>query len=156
VNRIVLIAIVWTRHRPYTSASTSVSTALYNIMASAVHAGSSSYPPPPETYAQNSINPTMNGVHASHSALNSFDGSHSITSTPTPTPPASRHQPNMPYNAAYGHMIGGHNQQNTPRQYHDLKPNVRLQQYPPGQKPQIYTVCMPVETVLPLLMSADT
>ena len=116
---------------------------LCSTMASAIQAGSPTYPPPP-TFSHNSTEPTMNGVHHSHSALNSFDGPHSMASTPTPTPPASRHQPNIPYHAPYANMNGTHSQQHTPRHYHDLKPNVPQQHYAPGQHPQIYTVCLPL------------
>ncbi|KAL6719761.1 transcriptional regulator swi6 [Lecanora helva] len=107
-------------------------------MGPAMHAASPSYPPPPNFY-QNNADIVMNGVQQSHSALNSFDGPHSMASTPTPTPPTSRHQQNAPYNPPYGQMNGSFGQQNTPRPFNDLKHNVHQQQYPPGQKPQIYT-----------------
>lgn len=112
-------------------------------MASVVHAASPTYPPPP-SFSQNSTESSMNSIYPSHSALNSFDGPQSVASTPTPTPPASRHQNIMPYNTStYGQINGNHSQQSTPRHYHDLKPSVQQQQYPSGQKPQIYTVRLP-------------
>ncbi|KAK4691162.1 regulatory protein SWI6, partial [Lecanoromycetidae sp. Uapishka_2] len=108
-------------------------------MASAVHAASPSYPPPP-TFSQESTGSSINGMHLQHSALNSFDGPQSIASTPTPTPPASRHQQIMPYGTSnYGQANGTQSQQSTPRHYQDLKPSVQQQHYAPGQKPQIYT-----------------
>lgn len=113
---------------------------LYHIMASAVHAPSPSYPPPP-TYSQNNTDGVVNGINHSHSAFNSFDGAQSVASTPTPTPPASRHQQIMPQSMPnYGQANGIYGQQTTPRHLHDSKPIVQQQQYPPGQKPQIYTV----------------
>ena len=112
-------------------------------MASAVHAASPSYPPPP-SFSQNSTEFSMNSIYPSHSALNSFDGPQSVASTPTPTPPASRHQNIMPYSTSnYSQMNGNHSQESTPRYYHDQKPSVQQLQYPPGQKPQIYTVRLP-------------
>ena len=117
---------------------------LYNTMASAVHAPSPSYPPPP-TYSQNSTDGVANGINHSHAAFNSFDAAQSVASTPTPTPPTSRHQQIMPHGiSSYGHANGTYSQQTTPRHHHDPKPMVQQQQYPPGQKPQIYTVWLPI------------
>lgn len=103
-------------------------------MASTFHASSSNYPPPP-TYSQETTDSAMNGINHSQSALNSFDGRQSIGSTPTPTPPTSRHQPNGPYNMSnYPPMNGAYSQIGTPRKM------AQQQYYPPGQKPEIYTV----------------
>ena len=116
---------------------------LYHIMASVVHATSTSYPPPP-TYPQNSADGLVNGINHSHSAFNSFDGAQSVASTPTPTPPASRHQQIMPHGIPnYGQANGTYSQQTTPRHRNDPKPMIQQQHYPPGQKPQIYTVGLP-------------
>ena len=113
---------------------------LYHIMASAVHAPSPSYPPPP-AYSQTTTDAVVNGVNRSHSAFNSFDGAPSVASTPTPTPPASRHQQIMPHGMpSYSQSNGTYSQQTTPRHHHELKPMIQQQHYPPGQRPQIYTV----------------
>lgn len=120
---------------------------LYHIMASVVHAASPSYPPPP-TYTQNSTDGMVNGINHSHSAFNSFDGAQSVASTPTPTPPASRHQQIMPHGIPnYGQANGTYSQQTTPRHRNDPKPMIQQQHYPPGQKPQIYTVGLPHMTL---------
>ena len=120
---------------------------LYHIMASAVHAPSPSYPPPP-TYSQNSTDGMVNGINHSHSAFNSFDGAQSVASTPTPTPPASRHQHIMPHSVPnYGQANGIYSQQTTPRHHTDPKPMIQQQHYPPGHKPQIYTVRLPRVTL---------
>ena len=103
-------------------------------MASTFHAGSSSYPPPP-TFSQDSADNVMNGIGHSQSTLNSFDGRQSIASTPTPTPPTSRHQQNGPYSMPnYASMNGTYNHITTPKK---MAPQ---QNYSSGQKPEIYTV----------------
>lgn len=113
---------------------------LYHIMASAVHAASPSYPPP-STYSQNNTDRVVNGINHSHSVFNSFDGAQSVASTPTPTPPASRHQQIMPHGIpSYAQTNGTYGHQTTPRHPHEPKPMIQQQHYPPGQKPQIYTV----------------
>lgn len=128
---------------PPSSILVSCNPGLYNIMASAVHAASPSYPPPPN-YSQTSTDGAVNGINHSHPVFNSFDGAQSVASTPTPTPPNSRHQPIMPHSIpSYGQANGTYSQQTTPRHHHDSKPMVQQQHYPPGQKPQIYTVCLP-------------
>ena len=116
---------------------------LYHFMASVAHAASPSYPPPP-TYSHNSTDGIVNGINHSHSTFNSFDGARSLASTPTPTPPASRHQQIMPHGISnYGQANGTYSQQSTPRHHNDPKPMIQQQHYPPSQKPQIYTVRLP-------------
>lgn len=114
--------------------SQSLPTPLLSSMASTFHAGSSSYPPPP-TFSQESAETAMNGIGHSQSALNSFDGRQSLASTPTPTPPTSRHQQNGPYSMpTYAPMNGTYGQMATPKRLS------QQQHYIPVQKPEIYTV----------------
>ena len=113
-------------------------------MASAIHAASTSYPP--LSFSQNSTDSSMNGMHLSQSGLNSFEAPQSVASTPTPTPPASRgHAQILPYNMSnYGPPNGLHPRHSAQRSFGDPMGNVPQQQYPPGHKPQIYTVWLPM------------
>lgn len=81
----------------------------------------------------------MNGIHFSQTPLNSFEASQSVASTPTATPPASRHQHIMPLNMANFASNGHHLQPATPRGL-DVNSGAPQQRYAPGYNPQIYTV----------------
>lgn len=117
-------------------------------MASAIYAASSSYPPPP-TFSQENTESVINGIHSSQSAINSFNGAYGDASTPTPTPPASRHQNLMPHSVPnYGQANGTYSQQSTPRHQNERKPTGQPQHYPPGQKLQIYTVWLPMIVIV--------
>ncbi len=87
----------------------------------------------------------MNGIHLSQTGLNSFEAPQSVASTPTPTPPASRgHQQILPHNmSSYGGPNGLHSQYSAQKSFGDMHVNVPQQRYPPGHKPQIYTVWLP-------------
>lgn len=111
------------------------------MAASVLHTASQSYPPPPPPFSQESAESSI-GAHLSQGAMQSFDGAHSIASTPTPTPPASRghHQVSSFNTAAYPPPNGVLIQQAPPKRYHEANGIIPQQQYPPGHKPQIYTV----------------
>ena len=125
-------------------------------MASAVHAVSPSYPPP--SFSQNSTDSSMNGIHLAQSGLNSFEAPQSVVSTPTPTPPASRgHAQILPYNMSnYGPPNGLHPRHSAQRSFGDSMVNVPQQQYPPGHKPQIYTVWLPPVDNCPFANETDS
>ncbi|KAL8992601.1 MAG: hypothetical protein Q9188_007548 [Gyalolechia gomerana] len=108
---------------------------------SLVHTASHSYPPPPPAFSQESTESSVSGPHLSQAPMQSFDAAHSIASTPTPTPPASRsqHQISSFNTATYPPPNGIPIQQAPPKPYHDTNGVIPQQQYPPGHKPQIYT-----------------
>lgn len=109
---------------------------------SLVHTASHSYPPPPPAFSQESTESSISGTHLSQGPMQSFDGGHSIASTPTPTPPASRsqHQISSFNTATYPPPNGIPIQQAPPKPYHDTNGAIPQQQYPPGHKPLVYTV----------------
>ncbi|MCJ1400339.1 transcriptional regulator swi6 [Xylographa trunciseda] len=106
-------------------------------MASAIHAAQ--YPTP--AFSRNSTGSSIGGTQVANGDHNPFSGSHSIASTPTQTPPPSRgHQQQMSFSMSnYGPMSSIQMQQGPPRGYIEVNGNMSQQQYPPGQKPQIYT-----------------
>ncbi|KAL8727691.1 MAG: hypothetical protein Q9181_005616 [Wetmoreana brouardii] len=105
-----------------------------------MHTASQSYPPPP-SFSQESTESSVAGAHLSQSGMYSFDGAQSITSTPTPTPPASRgqHQISSFSTTTYPPPNGVPIQQAPPKRYNEANGSIPQQQYPPGHKPQIYT-----------------
>ena len=60
----------------------------------------------------------------------------------------------MPYNTSNYQPNGMHNQQNTPKHLGDLKATSQ-QQYPAGQKPQIYTVWLPIVVQIFRILQAN-
>ena len=109
-------------------------------MASAVQTAQHSYPTP--SYSRNSTGSSTGPQNSLQGDINSFSGLQSLASTPTQTPPPSRgHQHPMSYtSSAYGQSNGMYMQQGGPGGYGELNGNISHQQYPMGQKPQIYTV----------------
>ncbi|KAL9595265.1 MAG: hypothetical protein Q9179_005054 [Wetmoreana sp. 5 TL-2023] len=110
------------------------------MAASVIHTASQSYPPPP-SFSQESADSSVAGAHLSQAGMYPFDGPQSITSTPTPTPPASRgqHQISSFNTATYPPPNGVPIQQAPPKRYNEANGSIPQQQYPPGHKPQIYT-----------------
>lgn len=122
---------------------TSASRRNQTIMAAVTHAT-----PPPYlslSISQNGTDSTINGLHLSQPAANSFEATQLANSTQTATSPASRgHQHIMPLNmASYGPANGHHLQSAPPRGLADTTGHVAHQIYPANHKPQIYTVCLP-------------
>ncbi|KAL9044573.1 MAG: hypothetical protein Q9214_002300 [Letrouitia sp. 1 TL-2023] len=109
------------------------------MAAPAIHSTSQSYPAP---FSQESAGSSMNGARSAQGHMTTFDPSQSTTSTPTPTPPASRGNHHIaPFNNANYPPPNGVNIQQAPmRVYNESNGNIPQQQYPPGHKPQIYTV----------------
>lgn len=112
-------------------------------MASTIHAALPPYPAP--SFSRSTTASSMSGIHFSQPSLNPFDTQQSVASTPTATPPPTRgHQPHMSFNmGSYGPPNGVHMQHGGSRAYGELNGTMLQQQYPPGQKPQIYTASNP-------------
>lgn len=109
-------------------------------MASVVHPGSQAYPPPP-TFSRTTTESSTNGIQHSHSTMNSFDAPQSSATTPTPTPPASRHQTHAPYMSSFNGMNGNHVA--APRPFQEPKLSAPQKYYASAQKSEIYTVMLP-------------
>lgn len=109
---------------------------------SILHTASQSYPPPPPPFSQESTELSLSGHHLSQGTMPSFDGAQSIGSTPTPTPTASRGQRQISsFNTAtYPPPNSIPIQRAPPKRYHEPNGVIPQQQYPPGHRPQIYTV----------------
>lgn len=112
-------------------------------MASTIHAAPPPYPAP--SFSRSTTASSMSGIHFSQSSSNPFDTQQSVASTPTATPPPIRgHKSHMSFNmGSYGPQNGVHVQQGGSRVYGEVNGNIPQQQYPPGHKPQIYTVWLP-------------
>lgn len=113
-----------------------------SMATSVLHTASQPYPPPPPPFSQESTGSSLGGAHLSQGAMQSFDGTRSMASTPTPTTPASRghHQLSSFNTTAYPVPNGIPIQQAPPKRYHESNGIIHQHQHPPGHKPQIYTV----------------